>query len=62
MGLSGVINSVRDPEAAILKRDDKSFTDFSIGVQVQVLPDKPMGIELRKVGEEETLKLYEAGH
>lgn len=59
MLLVGMITTVQDPEAALRSQPRQSVTDFSIGVQVQVLPDRPVGVEIRKIGAQETVRLFE---
>ena len=58
---AGMLITVDDPDAAMVKRREKSITDFSLGVQLEVIPDKPVGVEFRKVGEDEDMLLFEEG-
>lgn len=62
MFLGGMVTTVVDPANAVYNQRHSKSTDFSFGVQVKVVPDKPVGIELRKVDEDETVHLLDAGN
>lgn len=59
--LTGMMTFQRDPMGALAGRDSVSEKplDTSWAVEFRIIPDHPLGIELRKLGPDETIRLYE---
>lgn len=57
---TGMMTFERDPLNALAKRDAGSDAplDTSWAVEFRIIPDHPIGVELRKMSSEETLRLY----
>jgi hypothetical protein len=59
--LTGMMTFQRDPMGALAGRDSEAHAplDTSWSVEFRIIPDHPLGIELRKLGSDETLRVYE---
>jgi hypothetical protein len=58
---TGMMSFHRDPLDALAGRSvgDEAPLDTSWSVEFRVIPDHPLGIELRKLGPDESIRLYE---
>lgn len=59
--LTGMMTFQRDPMGALAARGIalEQPLDTSWSVEFRVVPDHPLGIELRKLGPDESVRLYE---
>jgi hypothetical protein len=58
MFVTGLAQFVDDPESALARRRQAQPTDFSWGVELRVIPDRPIGLEFRKIGDDEQIVIF----